>query len=58
MDFVPEKSALEVNEIREGREVAGASLHDQAAKVRVQRVLSKMQTVKSRLPSWRVKRRN
>jgi hypothetical protein len=51
MDFILEKSALKVDEIREGGEVAGAGLHDQAAKVRAQRVPSKMQTVKSCFPS-------
>jgi hypothetical protein len=51
MDFAPEKSALEVDDIREGGKAAGAGLHDQAAKVWAQRVPSKMQTVKSRFPS-------
>jgi hypothetical protein len=49
MDFVPEKPALEVDEIRES---------GRAAKVRAERVPSKMQTVKFRFLSRRVKRRN
>jgi hypothetical protein len=56
MDFVPEKSMLEVDAKAKRR--WDACLHDQAAKVRAQRMSSKMEMMKFRLPSWRVKRRN